>query len=241
MIARTSPASLVACLVVRARSAFNTGSTKSRVATSLAVLFAGLLGLFSTSCRTATTAESTRLSVAAFSCDVTPPPGHPLCGGWIKPLVAVNDPLLAKGIVLSDGRTRYVICAVDWCLLQTGAHDLFRRKLAIAAEVQASHVAVQTVHQHNAPIADVNAQLLLDQAPSAPPHLDLKFMEEVTDHVATAVRQARTQMRPFTHVGWAKPRSSSSRRAGACGWPTARSTSATAPRRSRRCKRRPRA
>ena len=41
--------------------------------------------------------------VAAFSADVTPPLGHPLCGGWILPLAAVDDPLLAKGIVLADG------------------------------------------------------------------------------------------------------------------------------------------
>jgi hypothetical protein len=25
------------------------------------------------------------LHLATFSCDVTPPLGHPLCGGWIKP------------------------------------------------------------------------------------------------------------------------------------------------------------
>jgi hypothetical protein len=66
------------------------------------------------------------LQVAPFSCHVTPPIGHPLCGGWIKPLVAVDDPLLAKGIVLSHGKTRYVLCAVDWCLLQTAAYDTIR-------------------------------------------------------------------------------------------------------------------
>ena len=66
------------------------------------------------------------LQVAPFSCDVTLPIGHPLCGGWIKPLVIVDDPLLAKGIVLSNGKTRYVLCTVDWCLLQTAAYDTFR-------------------------------------------------------------------------------------------------------------------
>jgi hypothetical protein len=35
--------------------------------------------------------------------------------------------LLAKGILLSDGKIRYVLCAVDWCLLQTGGCDLFRK------------------------------------------------------------------------------------------------------------------
>lgn len=139
--------------------------------------------------------------VATFSCEATPPIGHPLCGGWIKPLVTVDDPLLAKGIVLADGQSRYVICVVDWCLLQTEAHDLFRRKLASAVGTSEKNVTVHTVHQHNAPIADSAAQRLLDAAPSAPPHLDLNFMEQVTDRVATAARESCQRLRAFTHVG----------------------------------------
>jgi dienelactone hydrolase len=146
------------------------------------------------------------LEVAAFSCDVTPPVGHPLCGGWIKPLEAVDEPLLAKGIVLSDGHTRYVLCAVDWCLLQTGAYDLFRQKLAAAVGIPASQVAVQTVHQHNAPIADVNAQLLLNSAEPAPLHLDLDFMRASVDRLALAAHAALSHLHPFTHVGFARQR-----------------------------------
>jgi hypothetical protein len=144
------------------------------------------------------------LTIACFSCDVTPPVGHPLCGGWIKPLAVVDEPQLAKGIVLSDGKTRYVLCAVDWCELRTGSYDLVRRKIASAADIPESQVAVQTVHPHDAPIADANAQLLLDRETSPPAHLDLKFMNEAADRVAEAVRKARTQMRPFTHVGYGK-------------------------------------
>jgi len=146
------------------------------------------------------------LQVGSFWCDVSPPLGHPLCGGWIKPLEAVDEPLLAKGILLSDGKSRYIICAVDWCLLQTGGYDMFRQKLALAAEIPVSHVAVQTVHQHNAPVADVNAQLLLNQVPGAPPHLNLDFMREVTDRVALAARNSCQQLRPFTHIGFGSSR-----------------------------------
>jgi dienelactone hydrolase len=146
------------------------------------------------------------LEVAPFSCDVTPPIGHPLCGGWIKPLAAVDDPLLAKGILLSDGKTRYVLCAVDWCLLQTGGYDLFRKKLAASVEIPLSQVAVQTVHQHNAPIADVNAQLLLNAVPGSPAHLDLKFMQEVTDRLAAVVKASRQQLRSFTDIGFGSNR-----------------------------------
>jgi len=142
------------------------------------------------------------LTIASFSCDVTPPVGHPLCGGWIKPLAVVDAPLLAKGIVLSNGKTRYVLCAVDWCQLNTASHDLLCRRIAEAADIPESQVAVQTVHPHDAPIADANAQRLLDRETSAPAHLDLRFMDAVGDRVAAAVRQAVKRMRPFTHVGY---------------------------------------
>jgi len=162
--------------------------------------------LFWSGCRGLPVAGEAGLRLGVFRCDVTPPLGHPLCGGWIKPLEKVDDPLLAKGIVLEQGRDRYVLCAVDWCLLQTAAHELFRRKLAEAAEVPESHVVVHTVHQHNAPIADSNAQRLLDGVAAAPRHLDLKFMAEVTDRVAGSLRQARQAMRPVTQIGYGRAR-----------------------------------
>lgn len=155
---------------------------------------------------TAATVDGGDLRVAAFACDATPPKGHPLCGGWIQPLTAVDDPLLAKGVVLSDGRTRYALCAVDWCLLQTGAYDAFRESLAKALEIPVAQVALHTVHQHNAPIADANAQRLLDGLPGAPAHLDLEFLREVTERVGVAAAGARARLQPFTHVGYGSNR-----------------------------------
>lgn len=131
-------------------------------------LLAGLLALTASSPAPAA-APPTPIAVGIFSCDITPPLGHPLCGGWIKPLEAVEDPLLAKGIVLEQGGTRYVLCVVDWCLLQTEAFERFRGKIATAAGVPASQVSVHTVHQHNAPIADARAQRLLDAIPGGCP------------------------------------------------------------------------
>lgn len=150
----------------------------------------------------ATAVSAGDLRVATFSCDVTPPIGHPLCGGWIKPLEAVDDPLLAKGIVLEDGPARYVLCSVDWCLLQTGAYEAFRDELAAGADVPPEHVSVHTVHQHNAPIADTNAELLLSRAESPPAHLDLDFLWETARRLAEAVRAACDRLEPFDHVGF---------------------------------------
>lgn len=175
-----------------------TASVLSRHGPALFFVWLGLLLAWCPAGRAAPAA----LRVATFTCDVTPPLGHPLCGGWIKPLAAVDEPLLAKGIVLSDGKDRYVLCAVDWCLLQTGAYDAFRRQLAQGAQVPESHVSVHTVHQHNAPIADANAERLLRATPNPPSHLDLGFLESVTRRLAATVREACDHLQPFDQVGY---------------------------------------
>ncbi|MBI4025124.1 MAG: hypothetical protein HY360_09095 [Verrucomicrobia bacterium] len=54
---------------------------------------------------------------ASFTVNVTPPVGHALCGGLVKPVIGVRDPLHARGVILDDGRTRVVLCAVERILL----------------------------------------------------------------------------------------------------------------------------
>ncbi|HND52532.1 MAG TPA: hypothetical protein PLV92_09055, partial [Pirellulaceae bacterium] len=45
--------------------------------------------------------KSGPLTIAPFRFDVTPPAGHSCCGGWIKPIVGVDDAQEAIGFVLS--------------------------------------------------------------------------------------------------------------------------------------------
>jgi dienelactone hydrolase len=168
------------------------------------VFAAAALFLIAAGCAHPGRAGRDPVRVAVFQCDVTPPIGHPLCGGWIKPLEAVDDPLYAKGVVLEQGRERCVVCVLDWCLLQTTAHDLFRRKLAEAAGVPVDHVSVHTVHQHNAPIADIRAQELLAATPGGPPHLDLGFMTNATDRTAAALKASLGSMKTVTQAGFGR-------------------------------------
>jgi hypothetical protein len=144
------------------------------------------------------------LRVAAFSCDVTPPVGSPLEECDPPVATSVDIPLSAKGVVLSDGKTRYVLCSFDYCELRTGAHDLFRRKIADAAHVNELHVAVHCVHQHDAPLYDVDAEKVMGLVESPPHVCDLPFLEAASDHVAAAVRDAFEKLQPLTHVGYGK-------------------------------------
>jgi hypothetical protein len=51
--------------------------------------------------------------LATFNIDATPPMGHPLWGGWIKPVVAVDDPLWLRGVVLMGADRPIVLAALD--------------------------------------------------------------------------------------------------------------------------------
>jgi len=124
--------------------------------------------------------QTAGLRLATFSCDTTPPlNGHPLI--WVTPVAEVETPLLAKGVVLDDGDGRYVLCAIDWCGLCNSSYELFRSKIAAAAETDAARVAVHSIHQHTAPYTDGDAQRLLDENENPPRYVDFEFLDEVTD------------------------------------------------------------
>lgn len=141
------------------------------------------------------------LTIAPFRFDVTPPVGHPLCGGWIKPLVGVDDPLEAIGYVLRGAGAPVVVCAVDWTGLLNSAHVAWRETLAKAAGTTADRVAVQCVHQHNAPFACLDAQRIVAAHPELPPVVDVKFFEDCLSRADRAVRDALPKARPVTHLG----------------------------------------
>jgi hypothetical protein len=140
------------------------------------------------------------LHLATFSIDVTPPEGHPLCGGWIEPARAVDDPLKALGVVLLGQGKPIVLCVLDWVALRNDAHLAVRKALAEAAHTTIDHVSVHAVHPHNAPFADTVAQKLLDEA-KGPPSLDLKFFDKAVKDVAAACKDSLAKTKRFTHIG----------------------------------------
>jgi hypothetical protein len=140
------------------------------------------------------------LRLATFVCDVTPPLGHPLCGGWIEPVRSVDDPLWARGIVLLGSGSPIVLCAVDWCGIRNDAHLRWRQALADAAHTVPENVAVHSVHPHDAPFADTEAERLLESA-GGPRSLDLRFFERAVQMTANAVQSALARSVRFTHIG----------------------------------------
>ena len=140
------------------------------------------LGLKSTGADTSRSA----LTLQAFSAEVTPPIGHPLMGGGIAPARRIADPLFARGFVLSDGGKPFVVVSVEWCEIRNDAFDRWREVLAQAAETDAERVVVSAVHVHDAPIADLEAQRLLESRQAAGAICDVPFHEKAVQRVAKA-------------------------------------------------------
>lgn len=140
------------------------------------------------------------LHLATFRYDVTPPQGHSLCGGWIKPVVGVDDPLEAIGYVLLGSGKPIVVCVVDWTGLLNSAHLVWRKAMANAAGTTIDRVTVHCVHQHNAPFACLDAEDIILEQGDLPHIIEKDFFQRCLDAGRAAVKTALTQTSPVTHV-----------------------------------------
>src|SRR5260370_18210830 len=128
--------------------------------------------------------------LATFSAEVTVPLGHPLMGGGIAPAKKVEDPLFTHGIVLLGGDKPVVVAAVDWCEIRNDAFERWRTVLGDAAGTTPERVLVSSVHVHDAPVADLEAQRILDRQKATGKVCDLEFHEQAGQRVAPAARAA---------------------------------------------------
>ena len=94
-----------------------------------------------------------------------------------------------------------VFVAVDWCEIRNAAFDRWREALAMAANTSRDCVLVSAIHQHEAPVADLEAQRILERRKLKGNICDLKFHETAVQRVATAVRTALRKSIPITHLG----------------------------------------
>jgi hypothetical protein len=145
-------------------------------------------------------AQSPVFRLATFSADVTVPPGHGMMGGaWLSKSVA--DPLFAHGIVLFGPDQPVVFVAVDWCEIRNDALTRWQELLAEAAKTKPERVMVCAIHQHDAPVADLEAERILRAGKAAGTICDLDFHERAVQAAAAALRESLKSAQPVTHIG----------------------------------------
>jgi hypothetical protein len=141
------------------------------------------------------------LSICAFQSDATPPLGSPLCYAGVEPAKEIVDPLTVRGIVLLGSGKPIVLCAVDWVGIGNGGYDVFRQALANAAGTTPDRVALHTLHQHDAPGFDSDAEGLLAEQSLSGAMFHVAFTHQAIDRAAAALKQSLASARPVTHLG----------------------------------------
>ncbi len=139
--------------------------------------------------------------VALFREDITIPIGHACMGGGVSPATEIVDPLYAHGVVLLGPDKPIVFVAVDWCEIRNDAYEHWREALATAADTTAERVLVASVHQHDAPVVDYEAQRLLDEAGLEKSLCDVAFARECVAATAASLQRAIEAPLPVTHYG----------------------------------------
>ncbi len=151
-------------------------------------------------------ADEDRFRLATFVAEVTPPLKHPLMGGGIAPAARVEGPLFTHGLVLLGAGKPIALVAVDWCEIRNDAYDRWRQAVADAIKTDRARVLVSCLHQHDAPVADLEAERLLRQAKAAGSVCDPDFHEQAVQRVARAAAACLDKARRVTHLGTGQAR-----------------------------------
>jgi hypothetical protein len=144
--------------------------------------------------------DGAELSIGLFSVDITPPVGEGACLGFMPSVHEIEHPLLLKGVVLRSTGATWVLAAADLCGVCNSSHDRLRRVLADAVESTEDRVVVQSLHQHTAPVLDLDSARLIhgENHPRYQAHLD--YQELVEQAARNGASGALKSLRPVTRV-----------------------------------------
>lgn len=144
-----------------------------------------------------------QVKLVTFDVDATPPLGSDMAYDPVRRIDELS--LRCRGIVLTGIDKPIVLCAVDWIGIANEGHDAFREALAAAAGTDAKHVAVHTLHQHDAPGCDFTAERLIrDMGLETYGRFQGAFHRVVIERAASAIELALPNAKPVTHYGTGK-------------------------------------
>ena len=140
------------------------------------------------------------LTLSNFRVDVTPPIGDGPCVGCMPKVSSIEHPLEMRGIVLRSGDYSYVIAAIDFCGICNTSDEVLRDAMAKAAGTTRERVALQSLHQHSAPILDADAVRILhgEGSPELAKHIE--YTNDIAQRTAIAIEGSLSDMKAVTRV-----------------------------------------
>src|SRR4029079_13141033 len=118
----------------------------------------------------------------------------------------VSDERESLGFVLLGAGQPIVICAVDWTGILNEAHVAWRSAIAEAAGTMPDRVAVQCVHQHDAPFVCLTAEKLVEEQAAGLRVVEMEFFRGCLERARGAVKTAIPLARPVTHLAHGEAR-----------------------------------
>lgn len=146
------------------------------------------------------TAADVALRLSTFRVDVTPPMGDGPCVGCMPKVASIEHPLELRGIVLRADKRTFVIAAIDYCGICNTSDETIRGAMAQAAGTTIDQVALQSLHQHSAPILDADAVRFLHGEKSEQLAQHLRFTDDIASRTATAIAESLSLLQPVTRI-----------------------------------------
>ncbi len=115
-------------------------------------------------------------------------------------VASIEHPLELRGIVLRADERTFVIAAIDYCGICNTSDETLRGAMARAAGTTIDRVALQSLHQHSAPILDADAVRFLHGERSEQFSQHLKFTEDIASRTATAIAESIKRLQPVTKI-----------------------------------------
>lgn len=135
--------------------------------------------------------ESHSLLVGAAEVDITPPVGTPMVGALVpRPSQGIDDPLLAKAVVIESAGNRIACVALDLATLPRRHGDAAVRLASRRTGIPEDRIVWTATHTHTGPIAE--PEVYLGQTTDA----DLAWIGRLPAQFADAVEAAARALRP---------------------------------------------
>ncbi len=139
-------------------------------------------------------------TVGAAAVDITPPVGFRMAGYFNERLsTGTHDPLLAKALVLGDGKTRVAVVCCDLIGIGPDVTAKARRLIAEQTNVRGENVMITATHAHTGPMywgalrSHLRACAIEKNGtdPQEPTNYSDVLAEKVAGAVAAAAREAK--------------------------------------------------
>ncbi len=141
------------------------------------------------------------LQVGGGAVVITPPQGAPMAGYYsARGADGVHDDLMAKALVLDDGKIRVALISLDLISTSRGIVEEARAAIEKRTGIPAGHVLISATHTHTGPMLAKATRRWDDFGASNP--LAIRFTEELPGKIAESVEQAIRTLQPVT-ASWA--------------------------------------